>query len=143
VHFGSDKSRVTAALTRRLGPPSGRGVNAGCGPAFTEIHWGELAVEFHNHTFSGYRDINRPAADLRLQPENTVKPVQPAARTAAGIELGSSLGELRSAYPSLSLAGANRWRAPNGLSFVDNSPRSPGSSQAIIIEIRVGTCGNY
>jgi hypothetical protein len=130
-------------LTQLLGPPSGSGANPGCGSAFTEVDWGELAVEFHENVFSGYRDINRSEGYVQLAPDATVKPVRPKAETAAGIALGDPLGQVRAAYSGLSLAGANRWQASNGLSFVDNSLHSPGPAQASIIEIRVATCGSY
>lgn len=143
VRFGGSKSRTTAKLTELLGPPSGSGTNPGCGPAFTEVQWGELAVEFHDDVFSGYRDINRPEGNLKLAPVNDAEPVRPNARSAAGIALGDSLGEVRAAYSTLSLKGANRWQASNGLSFVDNASRSPGPARARIVEIRVGTCGSY
>jgi hypothetical protein len=149
VAFGTSKTRTTAELTRLLGPPSGHGINAGCGRTVTEVQWGELAVEFHDNVFSGYRDIDRPKGDLELGPANggypPVYPVRPAAKTAAGIRLGDSLGQVRAAYGngSSSLVGADRHEAPNGIDFVDNSLRSPAPPQATIIEIRVHACGNY
>jgi hypothetical protein len=148
VDFGTCKEEATAELTRLLGPPSGGGVNRGCGPTFTDVNWGELAVEFHNDVFSGYRDINRPQGNLGWGPADpagykTFYPVRPAAKTAAGIALGDSLGRVQAAYPSLVLAGADRWLS-RGLSFVDNSlTRSPAPPQARIIEIRFGACGSY
>lgn len=143
VRFGSGKAHVTQELTQLLGPPSGAGNNPGCGPAFTEVQWGELAVEFHQNVFSGYRDINRPEGSLEIAPDSTADPVQPRAETAAGIGLGDSLSQARAVYAKLSLAGANRWRAPNGLNFVDNSVHSPARDNASIIEIRIGTCGSF
>jgi hypothetical protein len=150
ARFGSTKARVTAELTRLLGQPSGSGANPGCGPAFTEVHWGELAVEFHDGLFNGYRDINRPDGDLQLAPENTsyppenaAFPLRPKAKTAAGIALGDSLGQAKAVYSKLSLAGADRWKTPDGLSFLDNSEGSPAPPRARIIEIRIGTCGSY
>lgn len=38
VHFGIGKGRVTERLTQLLGPPTGEGVNPGCGLDFTEVH---------------------------------------------------------------------------------------------------------
>ena len=143
VDFGTNKGQAVNALTRLLGPPSGQGPNTGCGPAFTEVDWGELAVEFHNNTFTGYRDINRPQGNLQLAPQNTTNPVRPRATTATGIRLGDSLRQLRAAYSHLSLAGANRHKASDGISFVDNAMQSPAPPQARIIEIRIGTCGSY
>jgi hypothetical protein len=144
VGFGTSKERATSELTQLLGPPSGHGANTGCGRDFTEVHWDELAVEFHDNSFSGYRDINGPKGDEQLGPEYTVGyPVRPAARTATGIALGDSLGRVRAAYSTLSLVGADRHESPDGLSFVDNSLRSPAPPEAKIIEIRIGTCGSY
>lgn len=147
VEFGTSKQRTTARLTRLLGPPAGYGTNAGCGPTFTEVQWGELAVEFHDNVFSGYRDLNRPSGNLQLAPApagyRQTYPVRPAAETATGIHLGDSLGRVRAAYSKLSLAGANRHQAANGISFVDDSSRSPAPPTARIIEIRILTCGSY
>ena len=70
-------------------------------------------------------------------------PDQLAAKTAAGIAIGDSLAQVRAAYSKLTLAGANRRKAHNGISFVDNSPQSPAPPEARIIEIRIGTCGSY
>lgn len=143
VKFGTGKQRATAELDRLLGPASGHGINTGCGPAFTEVEWGELAVEFHHNVLSGYRDINRPRGDLELAPVLAVEPVSPAAKTAAGIILSDSVRRLRDAYSKLTVVGANRLEASNGLMFVDDSQQSPGPPQARIIEIRIGTCGDY
>lgn len=147
VEFGTTRQQTTARLMRLLGPPSGRGINTGCGPTFTEVQWGELAVEFHNNVFSGYRDMNRPSGNLQLAPAATgyhkTYPLRPAAQTAAGIQLGDSLGQVRVAYSKLSQAGANRHHASNGLNFVDDSSRSPAPPAARIIEIRIRTCGDY
>jgi hypothetical protein len=104
VDFGTSKIQATAELTRLLGPPSGHGSNTGCGPTFTEVDWGELAVEFHNNAFSGYRDIDRPQGDLDPWPSNggypPPYPARPVARTAAGIRLGDSLGQCKLRIPS-------------------------------------------
>jgi hypothetical protein len=134
-------------LTRLLGPPSGRGINTGCGPRFTEVQWRELAVEFRDNVFTGYRDIDRPKGDLELAPANggnpSTYPVRPDAKTAAGVALGDSLRRVRAAYGKLSLVGADRHQAPNGISFVDDSSGSPAQAHARIIEIRTLTCGSY
>ncbi len=143
VDFGTGKHEVVTSLDALFGAPIARGTNTGCSSRYTEVEWGDLAVEFRWDTFSGYRYIKGgflPSAVRTLR----AAPVVPTLTTAAGISLESSLGQLRWAYAGLRAAGASKWRAANGLLFVDNGEGSNHDAPSSrIIEIKVGTCGDY
>jgi hypothetical protein len=137
VRFGTAKSEAVAELRALLGAPSGRGVNTGCGPRYTEVAWGDLVAEFRAGTFSGFRyvvggwPLTTPGSPRRASP-----PVAKLA-TSRGISLGDTLARVRGAYGVLRLVGTDRWRSPSGLVFVDE-PRSRH-----IVEIKTGTCGDF
>lgn len=145
VRFGLPKGRAVARLSVLFGPPTARGVNTGCGPRYTEVEWGDLVAEFRLKKFSGYRYIaggyplttpGSPRAPRR-------KAVFPRLATSGGITLESTLAQLRSAYPGLHLAGAGKWRLSRGLVFVDNAGHDPELLSNRIIEIKIGTCGDF
>jgi hypothetical protein len=147
VHFGLPKAKAVAALQATLGKPDATGINTGCGPAFTEVAWHDLIAEFQHGTFTGYRYV---AGGYPLttagSPRDPAAPTSrtPALTTARGITLGSTLKELRAAYPGLILSGALKWTAPDGLVFVEAPQTSkPTSPTATITEIKTGTCGNF
>jgi hypothetical protein len=147
VHFGSPKAPAVASLRRFLGTPNAKGINTGCGPSFTEIAWRDLIVEFKHDRFTGYRFIRGgwPLTTVG-SPHDRVTSGSPTPRlkTAVGITLGSTLGELRRAYGTLRLSGAVQWTAPNGLIFSESSTvRDPKSLTDRIAEIQVGTCGAF
>ena len=139
VRFRTRKTHAIAELTARFGRPTARGVNTACGPSFTEVEWDDLVVEFHSNQFSGYRYL---VGGWRLPHQRPPRTVTPRLVTAAGISLRSTLGQLRSAYKTLRMVGADRWRAGNGLVFVDNAVRKPTSSSQII-EIKARACGDF
>jgi hypothetical protein len=138
VHFGIAKAQAVSELSRLLGKPSARFVDNGCGPRYTEAAWGHLYVEFRGGQFIGYRYIENgwPA---KKQATSTL----PLIATSKGITLGSTLGQVRAAYRRLALVGTDRWRANNGLIFYDNAEREPPPASSRIIEIKIGTCGDY
>ena len=147
VHFGVSKADAVAALRTALGEPNAEGVNTGCGAKFTEVAWHDLIAEFHAGEFTGYRLMEGgwPLTTYGgLNDRVTTKAPTPLLKTAAGITVGSTLGELRSAYRDLRLSGAVQWTAPNGLTFVEPSavvnPRTASDRTA---EIKVGTCGAF
>jgi|GEM_PF-3450899 len=79
----------------------------------------------------------------RTAPPTRPGGVRPALRTANGITLGSTLGELRAAYGRLDLIGADRWRTAGGLVFYDDAARDPPPASSRIVEIKSGTCGDF
>jgi hypothetical protein len=145
VRFGMRKGEAVARLRVLFGAPSARGVNTGCGARYTEVEWGDFVAEFRLGVFSGYRFV-RGGYPLTTagSPRDASPPagVSPALATARGITLGSTLAELRALY-RLRRAGANLWRAPNGLLFVDDAKRDPVPPASRIVEIKTGTCGDF
>ncbi len=140
VRFGAPKAAVVATLTAHLGAPTKREVNRGCAPRYTEVEWGDLAVEFRSGAFSGFRYV---AGGLQLDAPPSRKPVSPRLATTNGATLGSTLGRVRAAYGGLERVGAILWRAPDGLIFVDGSKGNPASPADRIVEIKIGTCGDF
>jgi hypothetical protein len=146
-HFGLPKVKAVAALQALLGKPNAMGINTGCGPAFTEVAWHDLIAEFRHGTFTGYRYV-RGGYPLTTpgSPHDLVSPTSPtpALTTARGLTLGSTLRELRAAYPVVIQSGALKWTVPNGLVFVEASDTNkPTAPTATIAEIKTGTCGDF
>jgi hypothetical protein len=145
VRFGMRKGEAVPRLRVLFGAPSARGVNTGCGARYTEVEWGDFVAEFRLGTFSGYRFVRGgyPLTTAR-SPREASPPagVSPALATAGGITLGSTIADLRSLY-RLRRAGANLWRASNGLLFVDDAKRDPVPPASQIVEIKIGTCGDF
>lgn len=147
VHFGAPEASTVASLRRSLGAPNATGINTGCGQSFTEVAWRDFIVEFKHDRFTGYRLIRGgwPLTTVG-SPHDRVMSGSPTPRlkTAVGITLGSTLGELRRAYDTLRLSGAVQWTAPDGLIFSESSTeRDPKSLTDRIAEIQVGTCGAF
>jgi hypothetical protein len=123
-----------------LGAPSSVGIDTGCGPRFAEVAWRDLVLEFRAGTFTGYRYL---VGGWPLRTHGSPRPassriVGPRLATAVGVELGSSLGQARSAYGRLRPVGTDRWETPNGLVLRVAEGRSHP-----IVEIRRGTCGDF
>jgi hypothetical protein len=127
AHFGLTKPAAVAALTQLFGPPTSRGRNPGCGPRYTEVVWRGLAAEFRFGVFSGYR----------------YRSPRPKLTTSTGISLGSTLAQVRAAYGKLAFVGTDRWRARNGLIFYDDAMHDPEPPSSRIVEIKIGTCGDF
>ena len=144
VHFGLSKTQTVGELSALLGAPTARGVNSGCGPRYTEVDWGDLAAEFRSGRFSGYRYlVGGYDFSLRGAPRHTSKAAVPKLVTSTGVSLGSTLAELRAAYGSLRFVGTDRWRSPNGLVFTDDAEHDPEPATSRLIEIKIGTCGDF
>ena len=147
VAFGTPEADAVNRLNALLGPPTWRGVNPGCGPRWTEVVYEDrLAAEFRSGTFTGYRyAAARQIAGMFGAPRAIVTPAFPSLTTATGISLGSTLAQVRAAYPgALRFAGTDRHRTRDGIVFVDNARRSPAALSSRIIEIKTfGTCGDY
>jgi hypothetical protein len=144
VKFGLPKVQAVARLSSLFGAPSARGINTACGRRYTEVEWGDLIAEFRSSRFTGYR-YRRGGYPLATpgSPRQSRPSVGPRLMTAAGITLGSTLRQLRAAYPTLRVAGASMWRAANGLVFLDNAKQDPAPLSSRIVEIKIGTCGAF
>ena len=141
VRFGVTEADAVTALRAKFGAPTAEGINTGCGSRFTEVEWGDLAVEFRSHRFSGYRYVSGGfELTTHYRPRKTVSP---KVTTSTGISLGSTVRQLHAAYPALSLAGAESWRARNGLTFVAYTRASPPPLSSRIGEIKIDACGDY
>jgi hypothetical protein len=137
VRFGLTKLKAVAELSDLFGAPSARGVNTGCGPRYTEVEWGDLAAEFRLNKFSGYPfNITTP----RKFP---LKPGVPSLTTSKRITLGSTLAELRTASRVLRSDGTDKWRSADGVVFVDSAKHDPIPPSSRIVEIKIGTCGDF
>jgi hypothetical protein len=146
VRFGTTKAQAVAELRARFGAPDARGVNTGCGARYTEVEWGDLVAEFRLNRFSGYRYVKGGyPLTTRGSPRESSPPTtaSPPLATATGTSLGSTLGQVRVDYPLLHPVGTDRWRAANGLVFVDEARHSPEPSTSRIVEIEIGTCGDF
>jgi hypothetical protein len=147
ARFGFPEKRVLSLLRPSLGRPNAIGINSGCGRDLTEVAWQDLIAEFRSGRFSGYRLI-RGGWPLKTpgSPHDRVTsaaPVPPL-RTAAGITVGNTFGELRSAYGRLTRTGALRWTAANRLTFsMASTVANPTSAANPIVEIQTGTCGDF
>jgi hypothetical protein len=145
VRFGISRSRALSELRRRFGTPSAQGVNTGCGPRYREVAWGDLLAEFRLGRFSGYRYVTAGYELPIPAGPRAPGPGGPTAGliTATGITLNSTLAQVRSAYRTLAFVGTDRWKAKNGIVFVDDAKRDPEPPNSRIIEIKTSTCGDY
>lgn len=139
VRFGTPKAKTVWELTALLGKPSAPFVNSGCGRRLSETAWGHLYVEFRSGRFTGYRYIESGWPMSRSGRLNK----RPYLSTTRGVELGSTLGRLRRAYGRLDLVGADRWMVRGGLIFYDDAERDPPPVSSRIVEIKIGTCGDF
>ena len=128
VRFGTPKAKAVAELGALFGAPTSRGPNTGCSSRYTEVAWDGLSAEFRLGVFSGYRYW---------------KVRSPRLATTNGVTLGTTLGHARAAYDGLKRRGAILWQARNGLIFVDGSKGDPASPADRIVEIKIGTCGDF
>ena len=67
----------------------------------------------------------------------------PHLATAKGISLGSTLGQLRSAYGDVRFVGVDKWQAANGVVFVVEAAREPEPLSSKVVEIKFGACGDF
>jgi outer membrane lipoprotein-sorting protein len=143
VGFGSRKSRAVVSLSALFGTPTWHGENTGCSRRFTEVEWGDLVAEFRVNTFSGYRYLEGGWLTTSGSPRASRRTVVPRLSTSRRITLGSTLAQVQRAYPRLHAGGTDMWRAGNGLVFMDNAARDPEPASSRIIEIKIGTCGDF
>ncbi len=127
-----------------FGRPTRRLPNSGCGSRFREVEWGNLYVEFREGRFTGFRYLaTRWPVNQAPGPPAPAASVRPLLRTATGISLGDTLARLRVAYGSLRVIGTDRWESPDGLVFYDNAKHDPVPPSSRIVEIKIGTCGDF
>ncbi|MGH3000121.1 MAG: hypothetical protein ACRDNM_12565, partial [Gaiellaceae bacterium] len=136
---GTPKPAAVAALTHDFGEPTVRGQNTGCSARYSEVAWGDLVAEFRLNVFSGYR---YRTAGWPLNRGAPPKTVSPRLATAKGITLGSTMSKLRRAYGALRFVGTDRWSAA-GLIFYDDGRPLDATRLRHIVEIKVGTCGDF
>lgn len=143
MRFGASKAATVASLEARFGKPTWAGINTGCGARFTEVVWNDLAVEFRADRFSGYRYMSGGYPSQGTPQQREANPIRPKLSTGAGISLGTSLAQVRTTYSTLRRTGADWWQAANKLSFEDDALRDPVPPSSKIIEIKIGTCGDF
>lgn len=141
VSYGASPGQVESILNPRLSAPTSTPLS-GCAydkgpPQFTEIEWDDLAVEFNEGFFVGYRDISEG-----LNSSSSTRTPGPIITTATGIGLGATFAQLKEAYPGLVQTGSFTWTSPDGIHFVFESATSM-SVQSTIDEIKTGTCGDF
>ena len=143
VQFGAAKNATVTRLGSLLGRPSGRFVNSGCSPRYTEVAWGDLVAEFRDVRLSGFRYLlgGWPLGKHHGQPSRTKG--SPLLRTGEGTTVGDTLQSVRLRYGQLQRVGADSWRSIGGLVFVDNAKHDPVPPRARIVEIKIGTCGDF
>lgn len=109
-----------------------------CGPTF--------ALVLIDEVFSGFRylkggwPLTTPGSPHETSRSNAAFP---KLAVSNGISLGSSVAQLRAAYRVLHLVGADSWRSPNGLVFVDDAKPVTHARLRHIVEIKAGTCGDF
>lgn len=140
AQFGEPKATAVQQLVDLLGRPTASQASSGCGPRYSEVEWGDLAAEFRFGFFSGYRYL-----DGGLLGDYGLKslPVTPRLGTAHEVTLGSTLGQVRTVFGPLRVVGTNRSEASDGLIFYDDAQTFPDPSGSLIVEIKIGTCGDY
>jgi hypothetical protein len=143
VRFGLPRKTVVTRLSKLLGtrlpnPP----LNRACGPAYTEVAWQHLYVEFKHGRLTGFRYIQKgwPSPDVG---KHAIASNQPPLVTTRGIKPGSTLAQARAAYSHLRPVGTNRWQTPEGLVLYDNATRYPDPPNSRIIEIKLSDCGDF
>ena len=116
--------------------------NTGCSPRYTEVEWGDLAVEFRSGRLSGWRYLAGGLTSPTGKPYAAATSATPRLATAKDVTLGTLLTRVRTDYGTLKLVGTSRWQAPNGLVFRDDAKTS-ASRHRLVVEIKVGVCGDF
>ncbi len=96
VTVGDSQASAVSTMTQALGAPTATG-GSGCKDR-TEVHWGDLSLEFYSGTLDGYRYLNG-SQTLMGSKAPTPAPNTPLLRTDAGATLGMNLGQLQPLYP--------------------------------------------
>ncbi len=96
VTVGESQTRAMSTMRRYFGAPVVTG-DGGC-PGRTEVHWGDLSVEFYGGTLAGYRYLNGPQTLMGARAP-VPKPNTPALMTAKDATIGMALAQVRALYP--------------------------------------------
>jgi hypothetical protein len=143
VTVGEGQLRAVQAMTEAIGAPTATG-GSGCLDR-TEVHWGDLSLEFRSGRLDGYRYLNGPQTLMGLKVP-TPAPNTPLLRTQTGATIGMTLAQVRALYPpsdfslahdgSISVSGvSDTWML---LSFFGTAPSTP------LWEIKGGAaCGDF
>ena len=144
VQTGDPESVVTGTLSHYLGAPTAEPAAVCTGR--TEVEWDDLALEFSDGQFTGYRYLPGGLGANREGSDQPTGPATPALLTAAGATLGTTLSELQALHEPGSLTAAQ------GGSFVEDGAKA-GDRLALelggttptspVVEIKGGsTCGD-
>jgi hypothetical protein len=96
VTVGDSQASAVSTITQAVGAPTATG-GSGCKDR-TEVHWGDLSLEFYSGTLDGYRYLNG-SQTLMGSKAPTPAPNTPLLRTDAGATLGMKLGQVQPLYP--------------------------------------------
>jgi hypothetical protein len=140
VSFDVSKQVALRELDALFGAPAARGINTGCGARYTEVEWHDLVAEFRSGRFTGYRYLigGWPLTTKGSPRETAFAGIAPKLVTSAGVTLGTALADARRDDGMLKFVGVDRWRARDGLVL-----RADEGSPPRIVEIQVGTCGDF
>lgn len=96
VTEGEGQASVISTMTQALGSATATG-GGGCLDR-TEVHWGDLSLEFYSGTLAGYRYLNG-SQTLFGSKAAIPAPNTPLLQTDAGVTLGMTLGQVQPLYP--------------------------------------------
>jgi hypothetical protein len=130
VRVGTSESKVVKAVSARLGRPSGH-PPSGCGGRYAQVAWHDLVLQFMHGRLSGDRYSTGTGGWSGSR-------VNPRLRTAEGVTLGTTLGQLRQAY-RLRQSGTDFWTA-GAIVFAVSGAAYPSPPTAPIYEIKVAAC---
>jgi hypothetical protein len=139
VNFGAPAALTTEAITAVLGAPTGH-PSAGCTGKYAQAAWHDLIVQFNDGRFTGYRYVAGGFDGVSPSRETLDAPMVPMIATATTITLGSTMAEVRRAYPSLHRSGTDFWRTPSGIVFAFYGSQANPSSVSPVYEIKDKVC---
>lgn len=107
VSFGDPATEVLAALSKELGEPEDDDTLSECGGgADRGVRWADLSVSFMGGNLVGYH-YGSPSGDVTHQ-----------ISTIEGISAGSTVGQLKAAYPTVEVTESSlgpEWTVPDGV----------------------------
>jgi hypothetical protein len=96
VMVGESQASAMSTMSGYFGAPLVIG-GGGCAGR-TEVHWGDLSLEFYKDTLAGYRYLNGPQTWLGAKGP-VPKPNTPPLGTAQDATIGMTLAHVRALYP--------------------------------------------